>query len=139
MEDHNATEPAHQPEDARALVAALTTLLVDGPSSALGTENRTNLIDRGTLATAGLPNLIDRRMSTSNSVNYFSSSRPDDEHFVYHDDEGRAYLCLVFFGSLSGLLRTCFGPSSVILRVFFGPASHLLWASFGPSSGLLRT
>jgi hypothetical protein len=73
MEDHNATEPEHEPVDARALVAALTTLLVDEPYPALGTENRTNLIDRGTLATACLPNLIDRRMSTSNSVNHFSS------------------------------------------------------------------
>ena len=43
------------------------------------------MIDRGTHATACLSNLIDRRTSTSNSVNHFSSSRHDYimyEHFV---------------------------------------------------------
>jgi hypothetical protein len=131
MEDHNATEPEHEPVDARALVAALTTLLVDDPSPALGTENRTNLIDRGTLATACLPNLIDRRMSTSNSVQSLFFFSPQQ----YHDDEGGPYLCLVFFrvffGHSSGLLRTCFGPS-------LGPlsSSGLLWSlllAFVPS------
>ncbi len=74
MEDHNATEPEHQPEDARALVAALTTLLVDDPSPALGAENRTNLIDRGTLAMAW--HLVSASLQRSDA--WMRSSYKDD-------------------------------------------------------------
>ncbi len=65
-EEHDATASDSQPEDARTLVAALTNLLMDDTSPALGTESRADLIDRA--------NLIDLAGTRA------ESQRPADRH-----------------------------------------------------------
>jgi hypothetical protein len=94
MDNKDEERPQGPPvQDTNDLVTTLTPELAQvnlaelSGSSTVESSNP-NLIDRGTNATASLQNLIDLRMSTSNSTNHIFPSHHENEHLVYHDDEG---------------------------------------------------